>query len=109
VLDLTRYRKARYYIENLSEHLCAFFNWWIEHKKWIPITTNAAETAFSQVKNRIKHIGKQWTERGLINWLSVTVKKVLFPHTWQNLWKKYLRLNLGLRVINIKATYQWVL
>lgn len=108
MLDPAQYPKARVYIENLSEHLCTFFDWWIEHKQWIPITTNAVETAFSQVKNRIKRIGRRWTEKGLINWLMVTMKKIFFHHTWENLWRQYLNLNLGLKLIQIKSTYQWV-
>lgn len=80
MLDPSRYPKARAYIENLSDHLCTFFDWWIEHKQWIFITTDAVETAFSQVKNRIKRIGRRWTEKGLINWLRVTVKEICFLH-----------------------------
>lgn len=108
MLDPSRYPKARTYIENLSEHICTFFDWWIEHRQWIPMTTNAVETAFSLVKNRIKHIGRRWTEKGLIDWLRVTMKKIFFPNTWDNLWKQYLKLNLGLRLITARATYQWI-
>lgn len=56
MLDASRYPKARAYIENLSEYICTFFDWWIEHKQWVPMATNAVETAFSLVKNRIKRI-----------------------------------------------------
>lgn len=40
MLDEEKYPKARTYIQNLSARVTTFFDWWIERKKWIPLTTN---------------------------------------------------------------------
>jgi len=58
-----RYPRARSYIENLSKDIATFFSWWLENKTWIPINTNAIESSFSQVKNRIWSVGKRWSEK----------------------------------------------
>jgi len=66
-LDEQRYPKARSYIQNLIKPVTTFFNWWLDRGEVIPLNTNAIESAFSQVSNRIKRVGKRWSERGLLN------------------------------------------
>lgn len=108
MLDEEKYPKARRYIQNLSARVTTFFDWWIEKKKWIPLTTNAAESAFSLVTNRIKNIGKRWGEEGLLNWLKVAIKKIFYPDTWVTLWKNYLNLNSPIKLTFLSAKYQWI-
>lgn len=57
-----KYPKARAYIKNLSKDVTTFFDFWFENDVWIPLTTNAIESAFSQVKNRIWAVGRRWSE-----------------------------------------------
>ena len=76
ILEPEKYPKARVYIENLSRNVAIFFSWWLERKTWIPLNTNAIESAFSQVKNRIWSVGKRWRDKGLLNWLQVTLNKI---------------------------------
>lgn len=103
-----KYPKARAYIENLSRNVTTFFDIWFAKGFWIPLNTNAIESAFSQVKNRIWTIGKQWTEAGLMNWLKVVVKKVFFPASWNQLWAEYLGIDSALQFKLIEVRYQWL-
>ena len=107
LLDPEKYPKARVYIEHLSTSICTFFDWWLENKAWIPLNTNAIESAFSQVKNRIWSVGKRWSDRGLLNWLHVTMKKIFFPNTWKEIWAQYMTLNPQLQLTHIQVSWRW--
>ena len=76
ILEPEKYPKARVYIEILSRNVATFFSWWLERKTWIPLNTNAIESAFSQVKDRIWSVGQRWSDKGLLNWLQVTMNKI---------------------------------
>ncbi|NWF53059.1 MAG: hypothetical protein HXY47_08285, partial [Nitrospirae bacterium] len=103
-----KYPTARTYIENLSKNVTTFFDIWFANKTWIPMNTNAIESAFSQVKNRIWAVGKRWSEHGLINWLKVVVKKIFSPHSWNKLWYEYLNIDSDLKIKLTEVRYQWV-
>ena len=107
VLDPAVYPKSRTYIENLSTSVSTFFTWWLDHKAWIPLNTNAIESAFSLVKNRIKRIGRRWSEKGLTSWLMVTMNKIFFPHMWKELWDQYLELNPEFELLFVRSSYRW--
>jgi hypothetical protein len=87
--------------------ISTFFEFWFEHQIWIPLTTNAVENAFSQVKNRIWSVGKRWSESGLMNWLKVVVHKVFYPDSWDRLWAKYLGLDSDLSLNLLEVRYRW--
>ena len=70
-LDPQRYPRARTYIEHLMVPVTTFLKHWLATGEVIPLTTNAIENAFSQVNNRIKRVGRRWSETGLLNWLKV--------------------------------------
>jgi len=103
-----KYPKARAYIKNLSKDVTTFFDFWFENDVWIPLTTNAIESAFSQVKNRIWAVGRRWSESGLMNWLKVVVHKVFYPDSWNRLWAKYLELDSTLKIDLLEVRYQWI-
>jgi len=105
MLNPKLYPKARAYIQNLSVSL--FFRWWLEREEWIPFTSNLIENRFSQVKNRIKRIGRRWSDQGLQRWLMVTIQKVFLPKNWNRIWKKYLKINQPIELVNIDAKYVW--
>jgi hypothetical protein len=107
LLDPQKYPKARVYIENLSNSICTFFDWWLENKAWLPLNTNAIESAFSQVKNRVWSIGRRWSDNGLLNWLHVTVKKIFFPDTWKQIWSQYMSLNPNLKLTHFHVGWRW--
>jgi len=46
-LDPEKYPKAKKYITNFYKNSLVFFDLWLEGKGWIPLTTNATESAFS--------------------------------------------------------------
>jgi len=102
-----KYPAARTYIENLSRSAATFFDVWFANKVWIPLNTNAVESAFSQVKNRIWAVGKRWSEPGLMNWLKVVVNKIFFPLNWNPLWAKYLHIDSNLQIHLMEIKYQW--
>jgi hypothetical protein len=64
---LEPYPKARAYIENLVKPVTTFLRWWMQHGQALPLTTNAIESHFSQICNRVKRIGRRWSDRGLLN------------------------------------------
>jgi len=103
-----KYPRARAYIENLSKDVTTFFDFWFANKVWIPLNTNALESAFSQVKNRIWAVGRRWSEAGLMKWLKVVVHKVFYPDSWNELRAKYLGLDSNLKINLLKVRYQWV-
>lgn len=103
-----KYPTARTYIENLSRSVTTFFDIWFANKVWIPLNTNAVESAFSQVKNRIWAVGKRWSEHGLMNWLKVVVNKIFFSLNWNQLWYEYLQLDSNLQINLSEVKYQWV-
>ena len=103
-----KYPKARVYIQNLSRSVSTFFDLWLAKGVWIPLNINAAENAFSRVKNRIWSVGRRWSEAGLMNWLQVVVNKIFFPSNWNRLWSEYLNINPDLQIHVTKVKYQWV-
>lgn len=107
LLSPERYPKARVYIENLSRNVSTFFSWWLERKTWIPLNTNAVESAFSQVKNRIWSVGRRWSDKGLLNWLQVTMNKIFRPQMWKELWSQYMSLNPEFQLTAIRASWRW--
>lgn len=107
MLDPQKYPKSRAYIRNLSENITSFFSWWLEKDEWIPFTSNLIENRFSQVKNRVKRIGRRWSDTGLEKWLMVTIKKIFSPNSWDQLWKQFLNINKLVQLINIKIAYEW--
>ena len=108
MLDPDKYPKARVYIQNLSNTVSTFFKWWLQTNDWMPFTTNIIENRFSQVKNRIKRIGRRWTEQGLLKWLKVVIKKLFTPDNWNDLWSQFLDLNRPIILTNIKSDYLWI-
>ena len=107
LLDPEKYPRARVYIENLSLNIATFFSWWLGKKTWIPLNTNAIESAFSQVKNRIWSVGKRWSDKGLLNWLQVTMNKIFRPEMWKELWSQYMSLNPEFQLIDVRVSRRW--
>lgn len=108
VLPVDKYPKARTYLENFSHQALAFFDYWLDHQQWIPLTTNVAESGFSRVVNRIKRVGRRWSEKGLINWLRIAFRKIFQPDQWTALWRQYLCLHRRLRLVSLRLEYRWI-
>lgn len=107
-LDPVKYPKARTYIVNFSKNALLVFEYWLEGKGWIPMTTNAIESAFSRVVNRVKHVGRRWSDEGLINWLMIAFRKIYKPALWDELWTKYLKIHKQLRFSRLRVSYAWI-
>jgi len=108
MLDPEKYPKALTYIQNLSKHVTLFFQWWLEKNEWIPFTSNIIENRFSQVKNRIKRIGRRWSDTGLLKWLMVVIKKIFTPEKWDELWKQFLQINEPIELLKMSVSYRWI-
>jgi transposase-like protein len=106
-LDPHKYPKARTYIENFASNALLVFDYWLEGKGWIPMTTNAIESAFSRIVNRVKHVGRRWSDEGLINWLMIAFRKIYKPALWDELWRKYLEIHKQLRFSRLRVSYAW--
>jgi transposase-like protein len=107
MLDPEKYPKARVYIENLSQSIDTFFDWWLETGEWIPWNTNAIESDFSRVKNRVWSVGKRWSENGLLNWLRVAIAKIFCPELWREFWTQYYEAYPPIELSNIRVSWRW--
>ena len=107
-LPAEKYPKTRTYLENFAGQAMVFFDYWLDHQRWIPITTNALESAFSRVVNRIKRIGRRWSENGLLNWLMIAFRKIFQPELWTALWDQYLRHHRRLQLVSLCIKYRWI-
>jgi hypothetical protein len=107
-LDPEKYPKARAYMMNFYQNALVAFDFWLEGKGWIPLTTNAIESAFSRIVNRVKRIGRRWSERGLMNWLMIALRKIYKPELWDELWEEYLKIHKQLKLSEVKVTYAWI-
>jgi hypothetical protein len=106
-LNPKKYPKARTYIENLITPLTTFFRWWLHKGEMIPLTTNAIESAFSQVCTRIKKVGRRWSDKGLLNWLKIAFYKIFKPECWTSLWLHQQNQTTKIELVSIKASYFW--
>ena len=104
---LEPYPKARAYIENLVKPVTTFLGWWLQKGEALPLTTNAIESHFSQICNRVKRIGRRWSDRGLLNWLTVCFYKIFKPELWNLQWENTPRKLVKIRLRSVEATYQW--
>jgi hypothetical protein len=107
-LDPEKYPRARAYIENLMKPVTTFLSWWLKKGEILPLTTNALESAFSQVNNRIKRIGRRWSEQGLLNWLKLTFYKVFQSDLWNQIWNHRKKRLPKIRLISIQASFAWI-
>jgi hypothetical protein len=105
-LDPQCYPRTRTYVENLMEPVMTFLKRWLETGEVIPLTTNAIENAFSQVNNRIKRVGRRWSEGGLLNWLKVTFYKIFKPELWTKLWNSGQNL-AKIKLIRLQISWHW--
>jgi hypothetical protein len=104
---LKPYPKARTYIENLVNPVTTFLRWWLQKGEALPLTTNAIESHFSQICNRIKRIGRRWSDQGLLNWLTVCFYKIFKPNLWRLQWENTPRKITKISLRSVEATYQW--
>ena len=107
MLDPKKYPRSRIYIQNLKNHVSTFFDWWLERSEWIPNTSNLIENRFSQIKNRIKRIGRRWSDNGLQKWLMVVIQKIFTPENWTQIWDQFLQINKPIVLERICASYRW--
>jgi hypothetical protein len=105
-LDPQRYPRTRTYIQNLMEPVTTFLKHWLENGEVIPLTTNAIENAFSQVNNRIKRVGRRWSETGLLNWLKVTFYKIFKPELWTKLWNSERDFS-KIKLVSLQISWRW--
>jgi Uncharacterised protein family (UPF0236) len=105
-LDPQHYPHTRAYVENLMEPVTTFLKHWLANGEVIPLTTNAIENAFSQVNNRIKRVGRRWSEAGLLNWLKVTFYKIFRPELWTKLWNTGKDMS-KIKLISLQTSWHW--
>jgi hypothetical protein len=69
------------------------------------LTTNAIESHFRQICNRVKHIGRSWSDRSLLNWLTVSFYKIFKPERWSLQWENAPRKLVKSRLLSVEAIY----
>jgi hypothetical protein len=107
-LDQNKYPKAKTYLKNLYLHTMTFLDYWTRTQRWIPLNINAIESAFSRITNRIKKVGKRWSDQGLLEWLMLAFRKIYKPELWNELWDQYLEINRKLELVMCHAEYIWL-
>jgi hypothetical protein len=100
--------KSRHYVSNFMRSGVTALEYWLTHKEWPPLTTNQAEYGFSRVVNRIKRVGRRWSDQGLLNWLTLAIRKIFEPANWNRLWRSYSQFHKGLGLRALNVTYQWI-
>ena len=73
----------------------------------MPLNTNAIESAFSQVNNRIKRIGRRWSDKGLLNWLKVVFYKIFKPELWSLQWIDNRKKLDTIKLVSLDVSYHW--
>jgi hypothetical protein len=106
-LDPKRYPKARVYIQNLMKPVTTFLSWWLEKEEVIPLNTNSIESAFSQVCNRIKRVGRRWSEQGLLHWLKVAFYKIFKSDLWDLQWLGNRKRLPKIKLISLQISFSW--
>ena len=93
--------------DNLIQPVSTFLSWWLNKNEAIPLNTNAIESAFSQVNNRIKRIGRRWSDKGLLNWLKVVFYKIFKPELWNLQWIDNKKPLIKIKLLNLEVAYHW--
>ena len=106
-LDPKKYPKARVYIQNLMKPVTTFLSWWLEREEVIPLNTNAIESAFSQVCNRIKRVGRRWSEQGLLHWLKTAFYKIFKSNLWDLQWLGNRKRLPKIKLISLQISFSW--
>jgi len=104
LLDALDLKKTKTYVENLASHLLTFLDIIIQKEELIPVWSSMVESKFSLIKNRIRNIGKRWSDEGLLRWLAVAVRKMLPQFSWDKIWEKVL----GPCNFELKVTQCWI-
>jgi hypothetical protein len=97
-LESKGYHNASTYLKNLAKPFVSFVDYMIETGKAIPATSNIIEGKISLFKNRIRSIGRRWSEEGLMRWLSIAVKKLLPEFNWESMWDKITGNPLSIQI-----------
>jgi len=86
MMDGKGYKKTSAYIENLSEPLLSFMRSWMKTGIANPTTNNIPENRFSLFKNRIRSIGKRWSETGILRIMDLIINKIIPSYDWEIFW-----------------------
>ena len=108
ILNPDTYPRSRAYLEGLSGRLFTFFDWWLEKGEVIPSTTNPIEGTFSRIKNRIRSIGRRWSDQGLLHYLRVALLKIFSPQTWKQFWEDFFKECPPIQLKGIHYHWKWI-
>jgi len=108
ILNPDTYPRSRAYLEGLSGRLFTFFDWWLEKGEVIPSTTNPIEGTFSRIKNRIRSIGRRWSDQGLLHYLRVALLKIFSPQIWKQFWEDFFKECPAILLKGIRYYWKWI-
>ena len=43
------------------------------------------------------------------HWLTLTLRKIFEPESWERMWRQYFQLHRGLRLQTLHVDYRWIL
>jgi hypothetical protein len=82
------YIKTAVYIDNLSNPLLTFLRSWLKDGTVNPTTNNIPENRFSLFKNRVRSIGKRWSDAGVLRIVDLIINKIFPGYDWDKFWKE---------------------
>lgn len=86
------YKKTAVYIENLSNPLLTFLRSWLKDGTYSPTTNNIPENRFSLFKNRVRSIGKRWSDGGVLRIVDLIINKTFPGYDWDTFWNQMFPL-----------------
>jgi hypothetical protein len=85
-----------------------FLDYWFQIKQWLSLSTNAIEPTLSRITNRVKNIGKRWSDQEFLRWPMLSFRKIFKFQLWTQLWKQPLKINWKKELTMDKAEYTWL-
>jgi len=82
-----------------------FLDYCFQIKQWLSLSTNAIESTLSRITNRVKNIGKRWSDQEFLRWSMLSFRKIFKFQLWTQLWKQHLKINWKKELTMDKAEY----
>ena len=64
--------------------------------------------AFSRIKNRIRSIGRRWSDQGLLHYLRVALLKIFSPQIWKQFWEDFFKECPPILLKGIRYHWKWI-
>jgi hypothetical protein len=80
------------YVRRALPEVFSYVDEWLETGRRIPRTTSRMEGVMSQLKVRLKAIGRNWKGPGIVKLSSIILKQWKHGHQWRSFWARQMHL-----------------